>query len=627
MEQTRGQGNGPQEYSHAVSRPELMQSSFGGSRSGLLEDPLGALRSVAQRWRLLLGFVLLGGALGWVSAVVATDSAIAPVAVDHYQAGHILVLDNTIPSNQTVLSVQNLNLLARRVTIGDVPEAVAESLGLSSEVASNQIRTIIRSDSQTIEVAAIGETPRQAEAIADEYAAQFLAFLEGEAEMFAEETILNAELRLAEADSNLATVRAEIAAATEAGDEGAIELLAQDQQQFVSARIHANAELLEARANGIPVVPIETLQSAEGNSTVISNARFGELIDRAAAGDNVVSLFGDESEFESDSGALAAVSSSLPGGVLARVGFGALLGLLSGVLVVSILRRLDNRVRSKRQVEQLLDLPVLAEVPSLDRTQRADGVITAHQERRSRFAEQYRSLASVLGYARRSRQRAGQVVMVTSPGPSEGKTTTVANLGAMLAEAGNSVLLVNCDFRRPRLHDVTGCPYVAETVGRTPIAGMSLISNVLADSAAAPTEIISKQRSVINTARERYDVVLIDTAPVLATNDAIDLLDLVDDVVLVVRAGKSTLQGADRAAEMLERRRAHVLGVTITDVSNRHSVDYYYYDGYYDGLVDVRDEADQSDGSDGDGAERPPAASAEIDLDEESTAALSLSNE
>jgi Mrp family chromosome partitioning ATPase len=71
----------------------------------------------------------------------------------------------------------------------------------------------------------------------------------------------------------------------------------------------------------------------------------------------------------------------------------------------------------------------------------------------------------------------------------------------------------------------------------------------------------------------------------MATNDAVDLLDLVDDVVLVLKAGKTTAHAADRAAEMLERRRSHVLGVAITGVDSRNSDDYYYYYGsyYYDG--------------------------------------------
>lgn len=627
MDQARGRENHAHEYSHGLARSESITPTFASSRPGFVEDPLGALRALTQRWRLLALFILIGGALGWVSAVVATDASIAPVSIEHYEASHVLVLDNTVPTNQTVLSVQNLNLLAKRITIGQVPEAVADSLGVSLEVASSQVRAIVRSDSQTIEVAAVAETPRQAEALADEFASQFLGFLERDAETFAAQTLENAEVRLAEANSNLAAVRSEIALATEAGDEDALEFLGHDQQQFVSARIHANAELLEARSNGIPLVPIETLQDADGDSQVISNERFNELVARGLLGDNIVALFGDQSEQTSESGALAAVSNSLPGGVVARVGFGALLGLLGGVFVVSVMRRLDNRVRSKRQVEQLLDLPVLVEVPTLERSQRADGIIAASQEPRSRFAEQFRSLGSVLSYARRSRAGAGQVVLVTSPGPSEGKTTTVANLGAMLAEAGLKVLLVNCDFRRPRLHTVTGSPYVAEAVGHTSIPNLSLISNVLADISVAPTEIIGKQRTVIERARELYDVVLIDTAPILATNDAIDLLDLVDDVILVVRAGKSTLQGVDRAAEMLERRRAHVLGIAISDVSNRHSVDYYYYDGYYDGLVDVRDDGP---GNAGDGDQKVARASSqvgEIDLDQKSTAALSLSNE
>ena len=152
----------------------------------------------------------------------------------------------------------------------------------------------------------------------------------------------------------------------------------------------------------------------------------------------------------------------------------------------------------------------------------------------------------------------------------------------MLSEAGESVLLINCDFRRPRLHQVTGSEYNPRELNRTEIPSVELISNVVTDDKALPTEVIAAQRSVIKKAIQRYDLIIIDTAPLLATNDAIDLLDLVDDVVLVARAGKTTIQAADRAAEALERRQAHVLGVVITDVDARNSTDYYYYGGYYD---------------------------------------------
>ncbi len=582
--------------SHGLHDVQPMQPSFGVlSRSGLLDDPLGPARNIARYWRLLAILVVIGSALGWVSAVVAEDAAIAPVAADHYEAKHVLVLDTTIPGTQSVLGVRNLNTLARRIAIGEVPMAVGEALDVSPNVATTQVRVIIRSDSETLDIVTVAETPGQAEALADEFATQFLSYLQADAQQLADDSIANAELRLAEADQKLAAVRVELAAAEAAEDLTAATLLTQDEQQFISARIHANAELLDARSNGVPIVPIESLRSAAGNATIITKARFDQLVDSAALGENIIALFGSESEFTEDSGALSAVSGSLPSGVVARVGFGTLLGFFGGLLVAIILNRLDNRVHSKRQVEELLDLPVIAEVPSIERSQRDETQILSRANPRSRFAEQYRSLASALTYARRTRRQVGQVVLVTSPGPSEGKTTTVSNLGAMAAEAGQNVLLVNCDFRRPRLHEMTFTEHTPERVTPTAVDGLSLISNVISDPDALPTEIIAAQRQVIERARPIYDLIIIDTAPLLATNDAIDLLDLADDVVLVIRAGTTILHAADRAAEMLDRRRAHVLGVAITDLNSRNSTDSYYYGDYYEGdEIDVRETSDVS---------------------------------
>ena len=551
-------------------------------RTSRLEDPLAPIRAVMRRWRLLLALAIVGGVLGWASAVVAVESDTTPIAVDHYQARHVLVIDSNIPQAQAILGVRNLNALAKRITIGEVPEAVAGAANLDLTQASTQVRVLIRSDSESLDLVAIGETPAVAEQLADLYAVEFLSFLRAEATSLSEDTIFNAEARVGEAEANIAQAQREIESARLAEDEVTVQRLQQDLQQFESARIVANATLLEARSDGVPLVPIETLQAAEGTATVISEARFNELVDRATVGQNIEVLFRDEAESGSQLGALGVVSERIPTGSVPRVGFGALLGFLAGVMIAVVLNRVDNRVRSKRQIEEWLDLPVISEVPSLGRTAKRTDEVHSRTHPRSRFAEQYRALASAVGYARRARNARGQVVLVTSPGPSEGKTTTVANLGAMLSEAGESVLLINCDFRRPRLHQVTGSEYNPRELNRTEIPSVELISNVVTDDKALPTEVIAAQRSVIKKAIQRYDLIIIDTAPLLATNDAIDLLDLVDDVVLVARAGKTTIQAADRAAEALERRQAHVLGVVITDVDARNSTDYYYYGGYYD---------------------------------------------
>ncbi len=549
----------------------------------MLDDPLGPARAILRRWRLVAVLAIIGAVLGWLSAVVAAESDTAPVQVDHFQARHVLVLDSNVPDTTATLGVRNLNVLAKRVTIGDVPERVAEETALSMTEVATQVRVLIRSDSESLDIVTIGTTPGVAEELADAYATELLAYLEEEAERYAVEAEQSALIRVEEAEQSIARVRSELVEARSSGVEREIVTLEQDLQQFESARIFANARLLEVRADGVPVVPIESLQTGAGTASVIGQARFDELVDNASIGQNIEVLFRGEAESESSTGALAAVSNRLPTGVFPRLIGGLVGGLLAGILLAAVLNRLDNRVRSKRQVEALIDLPVVAEVPSLGRTARRAAEVHASARPRSRFAEQYRALASSLAYARRSRAATAQVVLVTSPGPSEGKTTTVANLGAMLAEAGESVLLINCDFRRPRLHVLTGTNYEPMDLNRTQIPEVELISNVVEDVDALPTEVIAAQRSVIKKAAKLYDLIIIDTAPLLATNDAVDLLDLVDDVVLVVRAGKTAMHAADRAAEVLDRRNAHVLGVVITDVDARTSTDaYYYYGGYYD---------------------------------------------
>ncbi len=202
---------------------------------------------------------------------------------------------------------------------------------------------------------------------------------------------------------------------------------------------------------------------------------------------------------------------------------------------------------------------MLAEVPPLTRAQRNDTEILSYTHPMSRTAEAYRSLRSSIVFLRQTAQAVtesqpgadgeshmSQVILVTSAGPSEGKTTTVANLAAVFAEAEYSVLVINCDFRRPRLHRYLGGSDEPRKVVQSDVPGVRMVNNVLSSTHPNPAEVTAAQRRVIEAARGIFDIILLDTAPLLSTNDASELIRVADLVVLVARAG--THHAAQRPA-------------------------------------------------------------------------------
>jgi Mrp family chromosome partitioning ATPase len=169
------------------------------------------------------------------------------------------------------------------------------------------------------------------------------------------------------------------------------------------------------------------------------------------------------------------------------------------------------------------------------------------------------------------------VVLVSSAGPSEGKTTTVANLATVFAEADYSVLVINCDFRRPRLHRYLGGSDEARKVVQSDIPGVRMVNNVLSSPNANPAEVTAAQRRVVEAARGIFDIIILDTAPLLSTNDASELIGVADVVLLVARAGRTTKPAAARATEVLQRLEATVAGVALLGARYVPSSQYYYY--------------------------------------------------
>lgn len=200
---------------------------------------------------------------------------------------------------------------------------------------------------------------------------------------------------------------------------------------------------------------------------------------------------------------------------------------------------------------------------------------------KSPVSEAYRRLRTNIQFS--GLDKPLRTLLMTSTGPEEGKSTTLANLGVTLAQAGHRVVLVDCDLRRPSLQDIFG---VDNAVGLTTlfIEDRSLDlqhAAVLKETSVAnlrvltsgqlppnPSELLSSQRmgKIIESLKAQADFILFDSPPILAVTDAAVLAQKVDGVVLVISAGKTKRDHAVKAKSLLEKVNAKLLGVVLNNV-------------------------------------------------------------
>ena len=273
-----------------------------------------------------------------------------------------------------------------------------------------------------------------------------------------------------------------------------------------------------------------------------------------------------------------------------RMLLGSLLGLLLGAGIAILLERLDTRLRSKEEAEEAIELPVLGEIPMLTRPQQRRQSVEAIDKPNSASAEAYRGLRAsirLLPVVRVPGQGPGSVVMVTSPGPREGKTSTVASLAATFARAGETVVCVDFDTRRPELHRALGlredAPAITNLDGMTSedIAAMAqptTVPNVrLIRLLGESTELLAQAHRILAAAARNADLVLVDSPPLLAITDPRELLPTVDATLLVCRVGKTAVQNAIRADELLQRAGGRALGIVLIGVPKPPAQWRYYY--------------------------------------------------
>ncbi len=207
---------------------------------------------------------------------------------------------------------------------------------------------------------------------------------------------------------------------------------------------------------------------------------------------------------------------------------------------------------------------------------------------RSPVSEAYRRLRTNLEFA--SLTGKIETLVVTSPGPDEGKSTTLANLAVVTAQAGKRVILVDADLRRPAQHLIFGVSneqgltnlmidpalVQAPPLVATGVEGLwLLLSGPLPPN---PAELLAspQMERIIEALKERADLVLFDAPPVIAVTDAAILAAKTDGVLLVLRAGKTKREHATRARELLEQVKARIIGSALTNVEFDAEIEGYY---------------------------------------------------
>ncbi|MFN2589922.1 MAG: polysaccharide biosynthesis tyrosine autokinase, partial [Actinomycetota bacterium] len=278
-----------------------------------------------------------------------------------------------------------------------------------------------------------------------------------------------------------------------------------------------------------------------------------------------------------------------------NVALAFIVGLGFGIGLAFLREKLDDRLRGRADLEDRLGVPVLAVVPKIPGWKRRQGArLVAVDHPRGAAAEAYRTLRTSIMFA--AAQRNMKILMVTSPGAGEGKSTTAANLAVGLAEAGKRVILLSADLRNPRAHEFFGLKnYVGLSNALsgevkpweallTPERLDTLRVMASGPVPSKPAELLQSERmaELLSQLRDVADFVIVDTAPVLLVADALAVAPLADGVVVVADAQATNRGAATHVREQLDQVQAAVIGAVLNnfDPSKARSYAYYYY-GYY----------------------------------------------
>ncbi len=276
-----------------------------------------------------------------------------------------------------------------------------------------------------------------------------------------------------------------------------------------------------------------------------------------------------------------AVSPNVP----LHLALGAVVGLIFGVGVAFFLEYLDTSVKSLEDVERYLQVPVLAVIPK-------DVGVLYKQSGMSPDAEAYRILRTNIEFNRKNPE--DNAITVVSGGAGEGKSTTLVNLAYICAQGGYTTLMIDADLRRPRLHTffdinnsvgltnyLTTELMLEDVILQTPVDNLYFMPSGILPADAAGILNSRRMSELIQDVKQRFDLVLVDSPPILGVSDASVLASEVDLTMIVVQHRKLPRNMLMRVKQAVENVGGHVIGVVLNNVDVRSDSQYQYYTSYY----------------------------------------------